>query len=91
MRFVVLGVVGLLLVGCDGAPQQSERVSKDFKVDTLFQKDGCTVYRFADGGYNRYFTNCSGSTEWNERVGRNISHEAGVYGSNNTEQKVGEE
>jgi hypothetical protein len=42
----------------------------EFNVDLLFEHDGCRVYRFRDGGYNRYFTNCKGSTSWIERSGK---------------------
>ena len=39
------------------------------KVDRLLDHDGCTVYRFYDGG-PRYFVRCrdgSTRTEWSER------------------------
>jgi hypothetical protein len=32
----------------------------DYKVDYLFEHDGCKVYRFWDRDYYVYFTNCSG-------------------------------
>jgi hypothetical protein len=35
--------------------------NQDYKVDYLFEHDGCKVYRFADRGYNVYFTNCNGN------------------------------
>jgi hypothetical protein len=56
-----------LLVGCAGEPEQTTPVSKDFKVDRLFTHEGCTVYRFEDAGYLRYFTNCQGGTSWDTR------------------------
>lgn len=31
-----------------------------YKVDYLFEHDGCKVYRFRDMGNYVYFTNCSG-------------------------------
>lgn len=55
-----------LLAGCHKAPEASQQVNKEFQVDTLFTKDGCTVYRFEDGGSARYFTNCRGSVAWEE-------------------------
>lgn len=42
--------------------------------------DGCTVYRFYDSGYKRYFTNCKGSTEWRENCGKNCSRNVSVDG-----------
>jgi hypothetical protein len=62
MRLLLLFT--LVLAGCAGEPEQSISVSKDFKVDRLFTHEGCTVYRFEDGGYLRYFTNCHGGTSW---------------------------
>ncbi len=32
-----------------------------YKVDYLFEHDGCKVYRFQDYGRWVYFTNCSGN------------------------------
>lgn len=31
-----------------------------YKVDYLFEHEGCKVYRFYDRGNNVYFTNCKG-------------------------------
>jgi hypothetical protein len=35
--------------------------NQDYKVDYLFEHEGCKVYRFADRGYVVYFTNCNGN------------------------------
>lgn len=53
----------VLLVGCMEAKQaeSSSAAGIEFRVDRLFTHDGCTVYRFTDAGYNRYFTRCDGS------------------------------
>ena len=32
----------------------------DFEIEFLFEKDGCKVYRFYDGGRYVYWSNCSG-------------------------------
>ncbi len=70
------------LAGCQGEAESTTRAGADFKVDRLFNVDGCTVYRFHDGGRARYFTNCSGSTQWEESCGKNCSQPSGVAGSN---------
>jgi len=70
------------LAGCQGEAESTTRAGADFKVDRLFQVDGCTVYRFHDGGRPRYFTNCAGSTQWEESCGKNCSQQSGVTGSN---------
>ena len=34
--------------------------NKTYRVDYLFEHDGCKVYRFYDKGNYVYFTNCNG-------------------------------
>lgn len=34
--------------------------NQDYKVEYLFEHEGCKVYRFRDGSYYVYFTNCNG-------------------------------
>ena len=34
--------------------------NRDYRVDYLFEHDGCKVYRFRDSGHYVYFTNCTG-------------------------------
>jgi len=41
-----------------GAPENN----KTYKVEYLFEHDGCKVYRFYDYGNYVYFTNCNGQT-----------------------------
>jgi hypothetical protein len=36
--------------------------NQDYTVTYLFEYGGCKVYRFLDGGYTVYFTNCNGET-----------------------------
>ena len=51
----------LAIAGCEKSAQSVQKIGS-FDVETLFVKDGCTVYRFKDDGRLRYFTNCAGST-----------------------------
>lgn len=71
MKYLII-VVTLLLAGCyEKIPAQEVSVVQGaYQVGKLFTVDGCTVYRFQDNGYNRYFTNCSGSTQWSEHSGK---------------------
>jgi len=57
----------ILLCGCLAAcntqkPLLSEAPGNNqtYKVDYLFEKDGCRVYRFKDRGAYIYFTSCNG-------------------------------
>ena len=55
----VIALSCLLLVACT-EPAESTVASSNgnIPVEKLFNVDGCTVYRFQDGGYNRYFSSC---------------------------------
>lgn len=63
-------VLALLLAGCTGSAEKTEFV-RDYKIDRLFDVDGCVMYRFQDEGVSRYFVICqdgSTRTEWTRRV-----------------------
>ena len=56
---------------------QESQNNETYKVDYLFEHDGCKVYRFYDRGNYVYFTNCKGeaimktdSTEVRNRIWR---------------------
>lgn len=73
----------VFLAACSKIEAEStQRVGNDAKVEKLFTVDNCTVYRFYDEGYKRYFTNCSGSTQWTEGCGKNCSRPMGISGGN---------
>lgn len=61
-RNITLFFCALLLAGCNKEPESVQQAGSSFEVGRLFTTDGCTVYRFSDGGRNVYFTNCTGST-----------------------------
>lgn len=85
-RIAIAAMFAALLAGCvKGKAERTERAGQDFEVDTLFTKDGCTVYRFMDGGSPRYFTNCKGSTSWRETCGKNCTREQGVGGDSSSQ------
>lgn len=54
----------IVLVGCTKQAEYTQQAGVEFTVEKLFTVDGCTVHRFYDGGYARYFTNCKGSVSW---------------------------
>jgi hypothetical protein len=73
-------ILAVLLAGCYKHPESIQQVNAEFNVETLFTKDGCTVYRFADGGTQRYFTNCRGTVAWHEGCGKNCTRDVAVSG-----------
>lgn len=68
------------LTGCSREAEQSARAGRDFQVDTLFTHESCTVYRFHDGGYAHYFTNCTGSTVYEQYYGKGQRRPDGISG-----------
>lgn len=62
MKYLLLILV--LFVSCSrGEPQQSTQQG-DFKVELLFEMDGCKVYRFVDGLRVVYWSNCAGKIQY---------------------------
>jgi hypothetical protein len=51
----------VVLSSCQGKAQE-EVYTGDFKVEFLFEHDGCKVYRFNDGR-TVYFSDCRGKME----------------------------
>ena len=72
MKKLILAL--LILSGCVREGIRKEITNNaEFELTLLFEKDGCKVYRFYDGGYYRYFTNCKGSVQWNESCGKSCT------------------
>lgn len=65
-KLLFLPVTCVLLLGltsCFAERPVAKQVPQNndtYKVDYLFEHDGCKVYRFRDMGNYVYFTNCSG-------------------------------
>lgn len=59
--FFLYLTICLFIIGCDkkGTPQTVSDALDDFRVEKLFKKDRCTVYRFSDDGRFHYFTDCT--------------------------------
>lgn len=80
----------VLLAGCksERIPEASAPVGVGYRVDRLFTHEGCTVFRFVDGGYSRYFTRCDSAAaagvSWTESCGKNCTRTESiptVYGN----------
>lgn len=79
LNAVLVGLAVLVLSGCSKPAESTTRVGNDFEVGKLFTVDGCTLYRFEDGGRSHYFTNCSGSTSYTVSNGKTSYHD-GITG-----------
>lgn len=63
--FFLLGISMLILNSCfAGRPLVNAPAENNdsYRVQYLFEHDGCKVYRFYDQGNYVYFTNCGSST-----------------------------
>jgi hypothetical protein len=88
MNKTMFACVALLgLAGCmesKPAAETSQTNNAAIQVDTLFTKDGCTVYRFEDAGRSRYFVRCESGqtrTEWTESCGKNCTRPVEIPGA----------
>lgn len=73
MKYLLILAV-LALTACQKAPESAKGVN-GFKVEKLFDYDGCTVYRFYDDR-TVYFTRCDGmkpTTAYTESCGKGCS------------------
>lgn len=60
MKVLPLLITCLLVTSCQRQAETSSQTSNpEVKVETLFRHDGCTVYRFRDGGNDHYYVRCS--------------------------------
>lgn len=55
-------MVVLFLTSCAGDAIQTEKKG-DYKVEFLFEKGGCKMYRFRDAGSYVYWSDCTGRIE----------------------------
>lgn len=62
------------------APAQKRVITSNtgIKVELLYKIDDCSVYRFYDGGYPRYFSDCPGSIDWKEECGKNCTRKVRI-------------
>ena len=63
MKFLLFSLTTIFLVSCSSEKPLSTAPPENnitYKVDYLFEHDGCKVYRFYDRGNYVYFTNCKG-------------------------------
>jgi hypothetical protein len=64
MRALVIVILVAALLGCTKPGQPIEDASAEagtFGVQFIFEVDGVRVYRFEDGGHNRYFATGGGT------------------------------
>lgn len=87
-KITLISVISLaLFCSClNEAHNKVETTNSNFEVEFLFEKDGCKIYRFIDGGHAVYWTDCRGKVEdvHNESSGKS-SHEVRTQNETVTE------
>lgn len=61
---LTIGIIAVISYSCNlGKPlvSQDAENNQTYKIDYLFEHDGCKVYRFRDNGEYIYFSNCTGN------------------------------
>lgn len=67
MKRIILSLAFLSLLACKKEAIETTTEGKDVAVELLFEKDGCKVYRFIDGGRAVYYSDCRGKIEYEIR------------------------
>ncbi len=62
-KYIIIFIL-VILTSCMNESKETIK-DGDFKIELLFKKDGCNVYRFRDGGRYIYWSNCSGNMQSN--------------------------
>lgn len=92
-KILIISLVVFSVYGCArDAEQVSKSTNPEFYVSKLFEFDGCTVYRFYDGGAYKYYTKCGGlssSASWTESCGKGCSKEVSNATSYPTKRYTG--
>lgn len=63
MRYLLPLLLIVLLSACfvqQPISKEPAANNQDYKIEYLFEHEGCKVYRFWDRNYYVYFTNCKG-------------------------------
>lgn len=73
-KILALSLLALSFAGCEVTPVKVEGTNNvQVQVETLFAKDGCTVYRFTDLGHPIYYVVCEGKSAmatWQQPEGK---------------------
>lgn len=63
-------ILGILFIALSCQNDSKETVTDgDFKIEFLFEKDGCKMYRFKDGMRYIYWSNCEGKVNYDYTTG----------------------
>lgn len=70
-KLLIISAVFLLMSCGKEAESVSFKGLGNFKVEFLFENEGCKMYRFEDGGRYIYYSDCRGAIEYQYRTSTN--------------------
>lgn len=79
--FLIALILVLTVSSCDQPHDLVQETTKEgnYKVDLLFEKDGCKMYRFVDHDQYVYWSDCTGNTYQSYSVLVGKHHETRQY------------
>jgi len=82
LSVILISCIVAFLTACrNDALETTQTDNVEISVGKLFTKDGCTVYRFKDGGSSRYFVKCNSgqsSVEWSSSCGKGCTRQNSI-------------
>ncbi len=72
MKYIILGLMIVSLTACQGKAEESNTTG-DFQVERLFTHEGCTSYRYYDGGRYIHYTTCGVTSTSTYSCGKNCT------------------
>jgi hypothetical protein len=66
-KLLAVALASLWVSGCL-EPEEPKTGGAAYELEMLFEHDGCRVYRFDYYGRSIFYTDCRGSTDWEQRA-----------------------
>ena len=82
ITLTLLLIVSVLNSSCVGDAKETTQ-DGDFEIEFLFEKNGCKMYRFEDGGRYIYWSDCRGETQYSYQTKNNTYHKQSITSKNN--------
>lgn len=82
-KVAIIFLAVAILSGCEKKAESVQKAGVEFEVGKLFTVEGCTVWRFYDGGRPVYFSSCKGESGYKQTSGGKVKTTTYVSAINN--------